>query len=306
VQIPSLIKKGFGPVVPTMLWSRQTKKILNKMSVGLVGFAAVQVNIFVATILATGAGVGAVSWLNYAFRIFMLPIGILSVSLSGANLVHFSEAWSKKNFVKAHDSLRTSYDWSFLLLVPTAVILYELSPAVINLLFERGRFSATDTFMSAQALRLYLIGLPFYGVYKIVAPTFFAMDRQKIPVTCSVIAVSLNVVFCLIFTPLYGFKILAFGTTLSIVINVLLQCFFLHRHLKVGFLFFINSRILKILLASVATYLVTRQVNLWGTDFAVTLLFKTGLIALASLAGLAVFIFGMILLGERRLLTQLK
>ena len=56
------------------------------MGPGTIGLAATQVNVFVNTVLATGEGTGAVSWLNYAFRLMYLPIGLFGVSIATATL----------------------------------------------------------------------------------------------------------------------------------------------------------------------------------------------------------------------------
>ena len=56
------------------------------MGPGTLGLAATQVNVFVNTLLATGTETGAVSWLNYAFRLMYLPIGLFGVSIATAVL----------------------------------------------------------------------------------------------------------------------------------------------------------------------------------------------------------------------------
>ena len=56
------------------------------MGPGAVGMAATQVNVFVNTLLATNTVEGAVSWLNYAFRLMYLPIGLFGVSIATATL----------------------------------------------------------------------------------------------------------------------------------------------------------------------------------------------------------------------------
>ena len=56
------------------------------MGPGTLGLAATQVNLFVNTLLATSQGTGAVSWLNYAFRLMYLPIGLFGVSIATAVL----------------------------------------------------------------------------------------------------------------------------------------------------------------------------------------------------------------------------
>ena len=56
------------------------------MGPGTIGLAATQVNVFVNTVLATSEGTGAVSWLNYAFRLMYLPIGLFGVSIATATI----------------------------------------------------------------------------------------------------------------------------------------------------------------------------------------------------------------------------
>ncbi len=53
---------------------------------GVAGLAAVQINLFVNSWLAAGLGTGAVSWLDYAFRLMYMPIGLFGVSIATASL----------------------------------------------------------------------------------------------------------------------------------------------------------------------------------------------------------------------------
>ncbi len=66
------------------------REILRLMGPATLGVAAVQVNVFVNTVLATGREQGAVSWLQYAFRLMYLPIGIFGVSIATASLPDIS------------------------------------------------------------------------------------------------------------------------------------------------------------------------------------------------------------------------
>ncbi len=169
VQLPLIIKKGYGPIMPDELFSKRANKIILLLGPGLVGFAATQINLLVNTVLATGAAVGATSWLNYAFRLFQLPVGILSVSIGNSNLVHFSSNWKAGKKDEAVATLSSAYFLSFLSVMPAMVLLYVYSEEVINLIFERGKFGRGSTLMTATALRMYVLGLPLYSLYKICA-----------------------------------------------------------------------------------------------------------------------------------------
>ena len=84
VQWPLLRREGFR-FTPQLDWSDPAlRRVLLLMGPGTLGLAATQVNVFVNTLLATGEGTGAVSWLNYAFRLMYLPIGLFGVSIATA------------------------------------------------------------------------------------------------------------------------------------------------------------------------------------------------------------------------------
>jgi putative peptidoglycan lipid II flippase len=297
VQIPLIWKKGFKPIWPKKFWTPRSMKIVKLIGPGLIGFAATQVNLLITTILATPI-IGATSWLNYSFRLFQLPVGILSVSIGNANLVHFSEAWKKGDKDSAKAQLQNSYFLSFLTVMPALVMLYCLSDEMVNLIFERGRFTRESTLMTGEALRMYALGLPFYGLYKILVPTFYALDRQKIPVMASVLSIAFNICFCLLLTPQFGFKILALGTTLSVFVNSAFQSFALKKDLSLSWKFFFSTRVFKVVGASVGTAIVVHtllKVEFFSQPFITKCLFLgTQILAICTL-----YLSFLFILGER-------
>ena len=127
-------------------------------------------------------------------------------------------------------------------------------------MFERGQFGSNSTQMTALALQFYSLGLVCYGVYKIWGPTFYALDRPKIPVMASLVSIGFNIVFCLATVDRYGFYFLSLGTSISMFLNVGIQAVFLSRSLGVGWEFFISSRMLKIVGANIVMFFGTK----WG------------------------------------------
>ena len=298
VQIPLIYKNGLRPMWPKTFWSERSKRVFKKLGPGLIGFAATQINLLVSTILATGTIVGATSWLNYAFRLFQLPVGILSVSIGNSNLVHFSEAWKKGDQSSAKSSLESSYFLSFLTVMPALIVLYCFSEEIVSVIFERGRFDRESTVNTAAALRWYAVGLPCYGLYKILVPTFYALDRQRVPVLASLFSIGLNISFCLILTPIYGFEILAIGTTLSILANTVILGFVLKRVLVLPGSFYMNLRVLKVIGVS-AVIFVAIQLGLKFDLMDQTFTMKVFLLATQiALVGLS-YAFALVILGER-------
>lgn len=298
VQLPLIFKKAYGPLGPLTLISDYTKRIIHRVGIGTIGIAANQINIIITTILATGTVLGAVSWLGYAFRLFQFPVGILSVSIAGSNLVHFSDAWKAGEKEKAIGILKSSYLLSYVTIAPALALLLALARESVHIVFERGAFDAEDTHMTTQALYFYLVGLPSYGFYKIFSPTFFSLDKPKIPVYISVFCITCNVIFCLIFVPHWGFSVLALGTSLSMIFNSGLQAMFLKKTLDLPYDFFMSWRVMKIWLAGILCFGVTKFLAWKYFTFDSTLSVKILLLILLGVIGAAVYGFVLMILGE--------
>ncbi len=75
------------------------------MGPGTIGMAATQINVFVNTVLATGEGTGAVSWLDFAFRLMYLPIGLFGVSIATAATPAISRMVAEQDFARIRSTL---------------------------------------------------------------------------------------------------------------------------------------------------------------------------------------------------------
>jgi putative peptidoglycan lipid II flippase len=305
VQIPSIMKKNYFWIRPKQIWNEHSKKVLAKLGPGLIGFAATQINLLVTTILATSSAVGATSWLNYSFRLFQLPVGVLSVSIGNSNLVHFSNAWKDHKPEVAKNFLTSSLFLSFFTIMPALVILFCLDQEIVGLIFERGKFTHDSTIQTGLALQMYALGLPFYGIYKILVPSFYTIDKQKIPVISSIVTILINILFCTIATKYYGFGMLALGTTISIGLNALILIYFISKLIDIKKSAFFNLRYLRVLLASI----VSASLLEWTSGFVnfFDLNFFSKCLSLSFLVGEACLVYGLVLiiLGEREAVSSI-
>lgn len=304
-QIPLILKAGLGPTRNIKIWSKDTKRIVHRLGIGTMGIAATQINILITTILATGTVVGAVSWLNYAFRLFQFPVGIIGVSIASSNLVHFSEHWKKGEREKALESLNTGLILSSFSILPAFALLYVLAEQSIHLVLERGAFSISDTQMTARSLEMYLYGLPFYALYKIFAPTFFAIDRPGTPVKISALSIAFNILFCLWATPKYGFQALALGTSLSMMVNVFLQILMLRKYLDLPLGFFFPLRVGKFVIGAAACALCSTWFKGQFFSFHDSFFMKLSCYGAAVCSGALTYVGVVLVLGEFKLVQRI-
>ncbi|MBW1895098.1 MAG: polysaccharide biosynthesis C-terminal domain-containing protein, partial [Deltaproteobacteria bacterium] len=204
-------------------------RIMKLMVPAVIGLSATQINIFINTFFATSCAEGSVSWLNYAFRILMFPIGLVGVSLSIAIMPVVSRHSAKGEISKLREAYVSSTVLSFLLSVPATFGLLFLSQPIIRVIFEHGNFYAADTVQTAAVLEFYAIGLFAYSSLKIIVPVFYSLNKTKYPVIGSFISIVLNV--CIIFATLQTFqhRAIALSTSLCIIVNFIFLSYMLYR-----------------------------------------------------------------------------
>jgi putative peptidoglycan lipid II flippase len=219
VQWPVLRREGwrYQPVLAPR--DPGLREVLRLMAPATIGLAAVQVNVFVNTVLATGQGTGAVSWLNYAFRLMYLPIGLFGVSIGTAALPDISRHTATADSAGLRQTVADALRLMIVLNVPATVGLMVLARPIVSLLLERGRFGPDDTAATAAALICYAPGLVGYAVVKIASPTFYALRDPRTPVVVSAIAVAVNVALNLLLVRTMGFTGLALGTTIAAIVH---------------------------------------------------------------------------------------
>ena len=231
LQWPILRGEGFT-YRPFLDWSDPgLRRVLVLMGPGAIGLAATQVNVLVNTALATGQETGAVSWLNYAFRLMYLPIGLFGVSIATATLPMVSRQATAGSTDGVRDTITRGLSLMLMLNVPATVGLVTLAAPIIRVIFEHGRFQPSDTASTAAALQFYALGLVGYSVVRIASPTFYALGRNRVPVTVSIITVLVNAALNVALVRTMGFRGLALGTSIAALFNALVLLVLLRRQL---------------------------------------------------------------------------
>lgn len=220
--MPPLWKSGFRPRFRPDLWLRDpgTRRIAALMAPATLGVAAVQINVVVSTAFASMGDAGSISWLNYAFRLMQLPIGVFGVAIATTTLTHLSRDAAEGDAEALRGTLRRGLQMVLFLTVPSTVGLAVLGEPIIRMIFEHGRFTAHATLETARALSGYAVGLVAYSAIKVVAPAFYALGRTRVPLLASLSAVLANVLWNLLTFKRLGHVGLALGTSLAAMVNL--------------------------------------------------------------------------------------
>jgi putative peptidoglycan lipid II flippase len=233
IQFPSLAKIGFR-FRPDFAWNDPgVRQVLSLMGPAVIAASAVQVNVLINTIFASSLQDGAVSWLNIAFRLMQLPLGIFGVAIATVTLPILSKSAALGDTGAFRSTLARGTRLAFALTVPSAIGLAMLARSIVSLLYERGRFTAEMTAHTAAALQFYAIGLVAYSTLKVLTPAFYAIDKKKTPMAVSFLAIGTNLFLNWLFTFQlgWGHRGLALSTGLVASINFAVLYFLMDRQI---------------------------------------------------------------------------
>jgi putative peptidoglycan lipid II flippase len=172
----------------------------------ILGLVISQVAIVLDRNLASWTGEQSLAWMQFATTLIQFPLGLISAAISLAILPTLSRLASKpEDLTPFIETLSMGLRLVLVLIIPATIALFVLAAPVVQIVFERGRFTPFDTQQTALALRLYLIGLPFAAIDQPLIFAFYARQNTLTPALVGLLGVGFYLVAALtptLFRPL--------------------------------------------------------------------------------------------------------
>jgi putative peptidoglycan lipid II flippase len=300
-QFPSLRRVGYRYVTDFHWRDRGVRTVLTLMGPAVIAASAVQINVLVNSGFAASLGDGPVSWLNIAFRLMQLPLGIFGVAIGTVTLPMVSKSAALGDLSQFRAILAHGMRLAFLLTIPSAIGLAMLATPIISVIYEHGRFNAEMTRQTAGALQFYAIGLVAYSVLKVLTPAFYAIGKRNTPMLVSFLAIGSNLFLNWLFTFRlgWGHRGLAFSTSIVATINFLLLYSLMWRHTGRLETRQLIGSLLRICLAGGLLAAVCWTSNHWWLDQwnGMRFLKKINILFVTIAAGATIFFAAALLLG---------
>src|SRR5216684_3192960 len=231
-QFPSLRRVGYK-YRPDFQWHDEgVRTVLGLMAPAVIAASVVQVNVLVNSGFAARLGDGPVSWLNIAFRLMQLPLGIFGVAVGTVTLPLVSRTAALGDMAAFRSALAHALRLVTLLTIPAAIGLIVLAQPIISVIYEHGRFTPEATRQTAGALQFYAIGLAAYSAVKVLAPAFYALDKRYLPMMISIFSIIINFVlnWFFMFKLGLGYRGLALSTSLVALTNFVLLYIMMRKY----------------------------------------------------------------------------
>ncbi|HEX9015111.1 MAG TPA: murein biosynthesis integral membrane protein MurJ, partial [Chloroflexota bacterium] len=215
VQIPGLVRERmkFRPMLD--IANAGVREVGRLMVPRTLGLGMVQVNYLVNVFLASRLPEGSLAYLDYAWLLTMLPLGVFAMAISTAIFPTLAEHGALDKMEELRRTLVSALRLILYLTIPASAGLILLGEPIVRLLLQHGDFTPAATRATAYALGFYAIGLAGHATVEIVARAYYALHNTRTPVTVAFVAFVVNVVLSLILMRFLSFGGLALANAVA-------------------------------------------------------------------------------------------
>ncbi len=167
------------------------------------------------------SGPGAISWLNYARRIMLVPVGVVAQAAGVASYPFLAELMARKDYDRFHQTINSALRGVITLLAPLSLWMMAASEPIIRIIFQQGRFAAVDALETAALLRVFLLAVFFWGFQQMLGRAFYARQDTITPTVIGTLATAASLPIFWLFTHLWGSTGVALASTLSMALYAL-------------------------------------------------------------------------------------
>jgi len=223
IQVPFMIRKGMLKIPLIQIFHPGVLKVIKIMFPCMIGAAAFQINIAVASFFASNLDEGSVSSIYYADRLVQFPMALFAVSAATVLLPEFSKKSALGHMGEIADLFSKGVRLVFFVTIPAMAGLMALDEKIVALLFGHGVFNAKAIQQTAECLFFLSSGLWSFTGMRLFVTLYYSLSNIRIPFYSGIIAIFLNLIFCTLFIDSFGLK----GLVLSVSISAMVGFIFL-------------------------------------------------------------------------------
>ena len=142
-------------------------------------------------------GAGAVSMLNYARRLMLVPVGVVAQAAGVASFPFLAELMARKDYIRFDETLQNALRNVLSVLIPLSAWMILGAAPLVRLIYQQGDFSVSNALETGALLQLMLLSVAFWGIQQMLGRAFYARQNTLTPALVGTVAT-------LFMLPLYG------------------------------------------------------------------------------------------------------
>jgi putative peptidoglycan lipid II flippase len=198
----------------------------------VLSMAVSQIDLMAATVIASLLASGAVSIMNLASNLEMVPVSFVGISYAIAAfpaLSRHAALENKKDFIASVSSVARQI---LFFVVPFAALMLLLRAQTVRLVLGSGNFDWNDTIRTTDTLAFFALSIPAQALVPLLARSFYSLKDSATPLLIALVAVGAGIIGNLTLGRIMGVAGLAFSFSISSFIQAMLLWVMLR--MKVG------------------------------------------------------------------------
>jgi len=163
---------------------------------------------------------GSIAVLNFGLRIMLILVGLFGQALGTASFPFMAKLVAERKIEEMNRLLNGTLRY-LALVIPFSVALMVLRSEVVRILFQRGRFDAAATALTAEVLIWFLVGAFAFAAYTVVVRAYFASQNTLFPAVYGTVTVLLSIPLYILGMKLLGVRGVAMAVSLSGIFQVI-------------------------------------------------------------------------------------
>ncbi len=142
----------------------------------MLGISLTTVDEWYEKYLAAALAQGSISYLGYARKLFMVPVGVIGQAIGAAALPVLANLWSSRRREELDELVERTLRVSMSLGVLAAAGMFVLAGPIVEFFFHQGRFDAEASRNVSHLLVVMSLATPAWVIQQVASRSFYARE----------------------------------------------------------------------------------------------------------------------------------
>lgn len=147
----------------------------------VIGLTGTRIDVLLDRNFASFMPAGHLSVLVYATSLSAVFADQVMTVAQAVLLPHFAQLVAEQRLAELRQRLAQTLGGYFLFMMPVTAVFCVASRPIVNLVFQRGQFTAEDAWLTALVLPILAVGAPAHGAGQILAQVFISGGDTRTP-----------------------------------------------------------------------------------------------------------------------------
>ena len=307
ILLPALFKFKYKFGIAFNFCHPGMKKVYKLALPVLLSSWAQPLNVMINTYLASFIdGGNAVSYINYANKLYIIIVGVFTMSVTNLILPELSRLFADNNRKKSADVIESALKAGVIFIIPVMMVFLTYSYQIVEVVYMRGAFDEKSVTMTSAALFFYSFGMLGYGLQEILNKSFYSMQNSVVPMKNAFLTIGVNVILSFLLCKSFGVKGLALAAAVAAIVSAVNLLRLLKKNLTEIFFSSLGVTFVKTVVAGVIAAVVSKVVFEVFYTFVSGTLGNFILVACCSLILFTVYIVVLFLLRTEEIKNLIK